>query len=179
MRSEIALLIRESKSKTYYKSFDGNLCGYGGFQYEVGKTYITNTDDTFRWFHFCPKAKLAIRYSNSKDTRVCEIKRVGDKISKYDDQRTSNGIEIIREIREQELYEKLEEEKCPLLTILMKLRPSFEYLMKRKNEIHGMQMKAEIINRADLTTSQKKELLNKRWHKEIERNEKSRRLLGM
>ena len=69
-------------NKTYYKSFDGNLCGYGGFQYEVGKTYkkpITDRD-VYEWFHYAGTitSTLANGIYTKKATRICEVKPIGE-----------------------------------------------------------------------------------------------------
>ena len=36
----------------YYKGLDENLCGMNGFQYEIGKEFTADTDDSWHWLHF-------------------------------------------------------------------------------------------------------------------------------
>lgn len=165
-------------NKTYYKSFDGNLCGYGGFQFEVGKTYKKPIKDraVCEWFHYAGTvtSTLANNYVN-KNTRVCEVKPIGE--TKYfrnvfstttkAGYFTTNQISIIRELSRDEIFDLLEKEKSKYF-YFNELMPEYKYLLRRKKEINGFSRVYEIIQRSDLNFEEKKSLIPKRWMHELE-----------
>ncbi len=86
-----------------YKAFDENLC-CRGFQYEVGKTYTTDTKKedleccTDKGFHFCRELQAIEKESDYKlsQSRICEV-IAGDYV-RDNDKYITNSITILREI---------------------------------------------------------------------------------
>lgn len=100
-----------------YKSLDKNLKNMYGFQYEIGKKYILNGE--LKWkengFHFCTYMEDTLRYIKdfNTDFKIVEVIGSGD-IVKYDDEYygyydmyASSVLEIIREIKREELINEI------------------------------------------------------------------------
>ncbi len=100
-----------------YKSLDNNLKNMYGFQYEIGKKYLLNGE--LKWkengFHFCTYMEDTLRYIKdfNTDFKIVEVIGSGD-IVKYDDEYygyydmyASSVLEIIREIKREELINEV------------------------------------------------------------------------
>lgn len=169
--------------KIYYKSFDGNLCGYGGFQYEVGKTYKRPLTDrnAFEWFHYAGTVTSTLANGNytGKNTRICEVKPIGETEyfrnvfapTKKAGYFTTNQIAIIRELSRDEIFDLLEKEKSKYF-YFKELMPEYKHLLKRKKEIRGFSRVYEIIQRSDLSFEEKKQLIPQKWMYELEDHKK-------
>lgn len=169
-------------NKTYYKSFDGNLCGYGGFQFEVGKTYKKPIidRDVCEWFHYAGTVTSTLANNHvDKNTRVCEVKPIGETKyfrnvfapTKKAGYFTTNRISIIRELSRDEIFNLLEKEKSKYF-YFKELMPEYKYLLKRKKEIRGFSRVFEIIQRSDLSFEEKRSLIPQRWMYELEDHKK-------
>ena len=165
-------------NKTYYKSFDGNLCGYGGFQFEVGKTYekpITDRD-VWEWFHYAGTVTSTLANNHvDKNTRVCEVIPIGEtryfknafSPTKKEGYFTTNRISIVRELSREEIFDLLEKERSKYF-YFKEMVPEYKYLLRRKKEIKGFSRVYEIIQRPDLSFEDKKSLIPKTWMHELE-----------
>ena len=83
-----------------YKIFYENFTCFGGFQYEVGKTYTMEEDPVCckRGFHFCTDIKECFSsYKFDSRYKVAEVEAFG-KIDKKGEKYCTNGIKIIREL---------------------------------------------------------------------------------
>lgn len=155
----------------YYKGFNGNLCGFDDYRFEIGRTYTTDIDDNWSWFHYTKYASATINYFQ-EDMRICEVEPLGE-IKTFRDALdgygkgyfTTNKLRIIRELSRDEIFETLLLERCSLF-LIQKLNPPFDVLMYYKSEIRGN--KCHSILQADhLTDEEKRTLLPKAWHKYI------------
>lgn len=163
----------------YFKGFDEKLCGHGNFQFEVGKEYDTQTENTWNWFHYTAYIAATLIYFEAS-IRVCEVEPRGD-ISCFKDPLdgygkgyfTTNRIYIKRELSREEMFDILIEEQCPF-SLLLNLEPPLKILMQYKSSIKGSANCLEIIQRDDLTVAERKELLPKKWHKMLDRYEMMR-----
>ena len=155
----------------YYKGFDGNLCGYGDYPFEIGRTYATDTDDTWSWYHYTKYASATINYFEN-GMRICEVEPLGE-IKVFRDALdgygkgyfTTNKIRILRELPREEIFDTLISERCPLF-LIQKLNPPFEVLMQYKTHIRGERCRI-ILQMNYLTDEQKMMLLPKAWHRYI------------
>lgn len=155
----------------YYKGFDANLRGYGNYSFEVGKTYSTDNDDPWLWYHYARYASATIIHVK-KDIRICEIEPLGE-TRKYSSQLdgfgkgyyTTNKIRIIRELSRDEVFQTLLTEECPF-SLIKKLNPPFEVLIQYKKQIRGTRCNC-ILAMNHLTNEQKMKLLPKVWHRYI------------
>lgn len=155
----------------YYKGFDGKLCGRGEYPFEVGRTYSTDTQDTWSWYHYSKYASATIIYFDA-NIRICEVEPLGKQVFFHDKldgfgkgYYTTNKIRIIRELPKEEIYEVLISEKCSLF-LLLKLNPPFAALLQYKAKIRGSYCYS-ILGMRHLTEEQKRLLLPKVWHKHI------------
>ena len=84
----------------YYKAFDRDLkCR--GMQYEIGKVYVFDGQPIpcKQGFHFCKNIVDVYKfYSASKDTRVCEVKPLGEIVTDDGIKFCTNELEIVKEI---------------------------------------------------------------------------------
>ena len=151
--------------RTYYKSFDENLCGMNGFQYEVGKAFMADTDDPFQWLHFASKVNQTLRYY-CKGIRICEVEPLG-KVNRYAawDMNT-DCLHIIRELTTDEIIIKLLDEKCGVAEII-NFEPSFNLLRVFYGRLRHCD-KLAILSADYLTPEQKKALLPKCWEREVD-----------
>lgn len=155
----------------YYKGFDSNLCGYGGYQFAVGHTYAMYIDDTWSWYHYTRYASATINYFE-EEMRICEVEPLGD-IKRFHDALdgygkgyfTTNKLRVLRELSREEIFETLLAEKCSLFLIL-KLNPPFEVLMEYKTAIRGNYCRS-VLQLGYLTDDEKRALLPKVWHRYI------------
>jgi hypothetical protein len=155
----------------YYKGFDANLCGYHDYPFEVGRTYSTDIDDTWSWYHYTRYISATINYFEG-DMRICEVEPLGE-TRRFRDALdgfgkgyfTTNKLRIVRELSRDEVFDILLAEKCPLF-LIKKLNPPFEVLMQYKNQIRGDRCHW-ILSMAHLTDEQKRDLLPKVWHRYI------------
>lgn len=155
----------------YYKSFDENLCGYGGYQFEIGRTYETETKDTWNWYHFAAYASATLIYYK-ENLRICEVEPLGKKKFFHDHvdgfckgYYTTNEIRIVRELSRDDLFDVLIAEKCPL-HLMLPLKPPYEILLQFKKQLRGTRC-YDILRMDYLTPVQKQNLLPKVWHKYI------------
>jgi hypothetical protein len=92
-----------------YKAFDNELKGYGGFQFEVGKTYVHNGPESIELckvgFHFClyPQDVLSVA---PKIYRFAIIEASGEVIHGFD-KSVCSSIRIVEEISKEELCKRL------------------------------------------------------------------------
>lgn len=155
--------------KVYYKSFDENLCGFGGFQYEVGKEYHAGTDDDFRWLHYASKIGTAAYY-NDCGMRICVVKPLGRK-SRFSGTTgcyyTTDCLRIERELSREEILEQMKAEKCRFHT-MQKLQPSAEFVRGCLPYLKAVDRRG--ITASDyLTLDEKLELLPPYYHNEARR----------
>lgn len=156
----------------YYKGFNNKLRGYNEFQFKIGEIYENLDDDSWKWFHYTKKISSTLNYFD-ENIRICEIQPIGE-IRKFnttnlvykDIYYTTNKIKILRELDKNEIYEILENEKFPFYLLVSKLKPDFNILFKYKKKIRGRYCES-VIERRDLSISEKKILLPKIWHKYI------------
>ena len=83
-----------------YKVFHEDFTCYGGFRYEVGKTYTMDGDPVCceRGFHFCVNVIDCFSdYSFDPKNRVAEVEAFGAISRKYN-KCCTNGIKIVREL---------------------------------------------------------------------------------
>ncbi len=100
----------------FIKAFNADLTGHGGFQYDVGKTCETDTDDSWRWFHYAASATQALRQYNAPDTRFCEVEPLAASkgFRALDtDYYTTAKLRIVREINRDDMLQMLMAEQCP------------------------------------------------------------------
>lgn len=151
----------------YYKSFDDRLCGRGGFQYEVGKTFTADTDDDWHWLHYSQYlSSTLIHSSDSTKIRICEVEPKGKTVRfKCSLDGYNKGyyygtteIHIVRELSEVEILSTVEAEKCPFRMIVEYLKPPFEWLLERKSKIKGSLIE-KVLNRQDFSDGQVAALL--------------------
>ena len=166
---------RKAREKSFYKSFDKDLRGRNGFQYEVGKTFEPDTKDQWYWLHFGEYVSSTLIHNN-QDIRICEVKPLGQ-VNFYrtfadgynKGEYNTDKLLIVRELSRDEIFEKLIEEKCNP-GLFFKLKPPFEVLLRVKDRLNKWD-KLGIIQRQDLTVKQKKQLLPKFYHRQIDRFE--------
>lgn len=93
----------------YYKSFDENLCGHNGFQFEVGKEFTTDNEDTWQRFHMCKNIRNTMYYY--KFPRICIVEPIED-ITIFDSTTLScSKIRIICELSKKEIINQLKKER--------------------------------------------------------------------
>ena len=93
----------------YYKSFDENLCGHNGFQFEVGKEFTTDNEDTWQRFHMCRSIKDTLPYY--KNPRICIVEPI-DGVTDFGEGLVScSKIRIVRELTKEEILNKLKKER--------------------------------------------------------------------
>lgn len=84
----------------YYKAFDKDLkCR--GMQYEIGKVYVFDGEPIpcKQGFHFCKNINDVYKfYNTSEDTRVCEVKPLGEIATDDEIKFCTNELEIVKEI---------------------------------------------------------------------------------
>lgn len=156
--------------KQYVKAFNTDMTGYGGYAFEVGKTYETETDDTWRWFHYADRLSTALSFYNTPNVRFCVVEPLGDHLNfrcalngRY---HTTNKIRIVREIEREEMFRMLLDEDCPFW-LIKRLNPPYEVFLRYNKHIRGDNC-YEVLKRQDLTADQKKSLLPKSRHKYID-----------
>jgi len=156
----------------YYKGFDANLCGWEDYQFEVGRTYTTDIDDNWSWYHYTQYASATLNYFDS-GVRICEVEPLGEiKRFRYAADGygkgyfTTNKIRILRELTRAEIFDTLIDEKCSLF-LMLKLKPPFEVLQKYKSAIRGNYC-YPVLEFDYLTDDEKRELLPKSRHRYIE-----------
>lgn len=155
----------------FYKGFDGELCGRDKYSFEVGRTYSTDTQDTWSWYHYTKHVSATLIYFDA-NIRICEVEPLGKQVffkSNLDGfgkgYYTTNEIRIVREMTREEIYEIIIGEKCSLF-LFLKLSPPFNVLLQYKAKIRGSYCHS-ILGMRHLTEEQKKVLLPKVWHKHI------------
>jgi len=150
----------------YYKGLDENFCGMNDYQYEVGKAFTADTDNTWHWLYFAGRATDALRYG----PRIAEVEPLTEANqfgSKAD--MNARSIRIVRELSRDEIIDTLVEEKCPFF-LMGKVEPSYEQLMRHKNHIQRFDYKF-IVLWEWLTADEKKKLLPKTWDSTIKMQE--------
>ena len=154
----------------FIKAFNADLTGYGGFQFEVGQTYETDTDDNWRWFHYTASAAQALRQYNSPDTRFCEVESMAPSKrfrAHYTDYYTTAKLRIVQEINRDDMLQMLMAEQCPFY-LLTRLDPPFDVLAACVRTRKSFSACADILNKSYLTIEQRKSLLPKKYHKYLE-----------
>jgi len=153
--------------RTFYKGFNGDMKGRNDYQFEVGGTYSTDTNDNWVWFHYAAYASATLNYFQA-DIRICIVEPLGDTrffSSAMDGYNkgyyTTNKLAIIRELTREEIFQLLDAEKCPFYMVL-RLNPPYSYLVQHKSQIRGERCHS-IIRRSDLTYDERKSLLPKSW----------------
>ena len=152
--------------KLYYKGLDETLCGRNNYQYEIGKEFTAETDDSWHWLHFAKKMTDAINYG----TRIVEVEPVTP-VQRYGSYADMNAktIRIVREVPREEVIEKLIQEKCPFYKMVY-LEPTYEELLRHKDHIKRCDHYS-ILNEFDwLTDEQKLSLLPKSWARYVHMN---------
>lgn len=153
------------KKRIYYKSFDENLCGMNGFQYEVGKAFMADTDNTWHWLHFATKVSETLRHYG-KGIRICEVEPLGRVNRYYSWDINTDCLYIIRELSKEEILEKLAEEKCRAYD-MRNVEPPYEFLNAHRDLIKPLDRNS-ILYAPQLTAEQKKDLLPKCWAKQVD-----------
>ncbi len=154
----------------FIKAFTADLTGYGGYQFEIGKTYETDTDDDWRWFHYTASAAQALRQYNSPDTRFCEVEPIASskRFRALDtDYYTTAKLRIVREISCDDMLQLLMAERCPFY-LLKRLDPPFDVLAACVPTRKSFSACADILHKSYLTIEQRKFLLPKKYHKYLE-----------
>lgn len=154
----------------FIKAFTADLTGYGGYQFEIGKTYETDTDDDWRWFHYTASAAQALRQYNSPDTRFCEVESMAPSKrfrAHYTDYYTTAKLRIVREISRDDVLQMLMAERCPFY-LLTRLDPPYDVLASCVPARKSFTACADILNKSYLTIKQQKSLLPKKYHKYLE-----------
>lgn len=143
----------------YYKGLDDNLCGRNGYQYEIGKDYTADTDDSWHWLHFAKKVSDAIRYGK----RIVEIEPMTT-VQKYGSYADMNAktIRIVRELSRTEIINKLFEEHCPVYKMVY-FEPTYAELIQHKDYIKRCDHHSICYEFDWLTEEQKLSLLPKSW----------------
>lgn len=151
--------------RTYYKGFNSDLRGRNDFAFQVGNTYSTDTDDTWSWFHYAAYASATLNYFGP-DIRICIVEPLGDtrffrgSLDGYNKgYYTTNRLRVIRELSRPEIFQILDDERCPFHMIL-KLLPPYPFLCDHKRQIRG-DLCSSIIRRSDLSYEERKSLLPK------------------
>ncbi len=159
----------------YYKGLDENLCGMNGFQYEIGKEFTADTDDSWHWLHFAKKLTDAIRYGN----RIVEVKPLTavQRYGSYADM-NARSIRIVGELPREEVVEKLIEEKCPIYKMVY-LRPTYEELLRNREHIHRCDYRSICVEFDWLTEEQKLSLLPKSWKRNVHIHELNKTVNGV
>lgn len=159
----------------YYKGLDENLCGMNGFQYEIGKKFTADTDDSWHWLHFAKKLTDAIRYGN----RIVEVEPLTavQRYGSYADM-NARSIRIVRELPREEVVEKLIEEKCPIYKMVY-LRPTYEELLRNREHIHRCDHRSICVEFDWLTEEQKLSLLPKSWKRNVHIHELNKMVNGV
>ncbi len=159
----------------YYKGLDENLCGMNGFQYEIGKEFTADTDDSWHWLHFAKKLTDAIRYGN----RIVEVEPLTavQRYGSYADM-NARSIRIVRELPREEVVEKLIEEKCPIYKMVY-LRPTYEELLRNREHIHRCDHRSICVEFDWLTEEQKLSLLPKSWKRNVHIHELNKMVNGV
>lgn len=162
------------KTSKYYKGLDDNLRGRNGFQYEIGKEFTADTDDSWHWLHFARKVTDAIWYGK----RVVEVEPVKPTqyYGNYSDL-NAKTIRIVRELSRDEIFEKLIEEKCPVFGMVY-IEPTFEELLRMKDHIRRSDHESILWDFDWLTAEQKMALLPKSWAARVRTHELSKAILG-
>ena len=160
--------------KRYYKGLDDNLCGRNGFQYEIGKEFTADTDDSWHWLHFAKKVTDAIFYGH----RVVEVEPVTavQRYGSYSDM-NAKTIRIVRELTRDEIIDKLVEEKFPVYRMVY-FEPTYKELLRIKDHIHRGDHMSICCEFDWLTAEQKLSLLPKSWASRVRTHEVSKALLG-
>ncbi len=181
------------ESGIYYKAFSPNLCGWGGYQYEIGKECTVdngkNPDDCWAWAHYSPFVEVCVHHAgNLLDgfpmdalPRICEVvpigethkfrERYGDRMRCY---YTAHSIRIGRELSHDEIIRHLWDEKAEPMYFLKMYAP-FEDLEKMKTKFRGEAGARAIIGLSYLTYNQKKALLAKCHHRTLDLYENIRK----
>jgi hypothetical protein len=92
-----------------YKGFHSDLTGYGGFQYEVGKTYTMNPDEIEPYrsgFHFCQYPLDILRFYYQKDDKYALVKVEG-KIINDEDVSVTNQMTILQLLTPEDLKKSM------------------------------------------------------------------------
>ena len=85
----------------YYKAFNRDLT-CRGMQYEIGKEYTFDGEPIpcQQGFHFCKSITDVYNfYDMSEDTRVCEVKPLGDIVTNDEIKYCTNKIKIVKEVK--------------------------------------------------------------------------------
>ena len=161
----------------YYKAFDKDLRGYNGFQFEVGKTYVHENDDSWHWFHYSHFLRVGLYYYTHPDSRFCIVEPQGmrqrfcSNVGIRGNYWTTQKIRIVRELSREEVYEILFKEHTPFWLMNI-LKPPFEVLQQYGKRIRGKDVAEIIETRYDFTLEQKKALIPKKYHRRAEIHEK-------
>ena len=82
-----------------YKGFDKDLKCFGGFQYEIGKTFETDKADICDCgFHACENPMDVLNYFPPSDSRYCEVELDANDQTHNDSKRVGKRIRIETEI---------------------------------------------------------------------------------
>lgn len=82
-----------------YKGFDKDLKCFGGFQYEIGKTFETDKADICDCgFHACENPMDVFNYFPPSDSRYCEVDLDANDQTHNDSKRVGKRIRIETEI---------------------------------------------------------------------------------
>jgi hypothetical protein len=89
-----------------YKAFKSDMTCYGGFQYEIGKSYEMDGEIEIckRGFHFCENITGCFHYYDKANSRFAKIEAYGKVIkSNRDTKCVTNKIRILEEISQDEV----------------------------------------------------------------------------
>jgi hypothetical protein len=94
-----------------YKGFYSDFTGFGGFKYEVGKTYVhedSHIELCKSGFHFCIYPVDVLMFYSNHSTRYAIIEASGD-ILHGNDKSVCSSIKIVEEITREKLFQCMPE----------------------------------------------------------------------
>lgn len=127
------------------------------------------------WLYYTEYISSTLCYYGGKDgIRICRVRPLG-KVAKFKSilngynrgyDFSTNQIEIVKELTQEELLSIVEKEKCKFVFLVQMLLPPKEFLVQNKNRIRG-EVCNVIMRRTDLSMADKIELLPKSWKKRV------------
>ena len=154
----------------YVKGFEPDLTGRGGFQFEVGKTYVEPGGDDWVWFHYANRITECLGYYHDKNARFCEVTPLGKKkLFKCNGHRywTTNKIRIDRKLPHDEVLERLKAERCPLW-LLLEFKAPIELLAPAVGKRPSISTVIRVLQHEGLTPEERKSILPKKYHAIVE-----------
>ena len=150
----------------YYKALHDNMSAMGGFQYEIGKVAVAETDDSRCWLYFTPELSRTMPFGN----HFYEVEPVSEiNYRNANFFMNAKKIRIIRELPREGIFQKLSEEGYPIRR-MWKLQPTYEELLRMKDRIKYADREAICDDFEWLSEEEKIALLPKCWRRRVERH---------